>query len=136
MNKIPEERVLPPFRRAANDSTTQDASAQVPHQKEYEFFGLAHSQASTIGFKIMFAGGNIAAIQYHDIISPLEYDVQGLITIRTLSVNITIKGKNVQELFDYLFENRVVWMKEPDSSFTQVPDGQPEIETIKLEIKE
>jgi len=136
MGKLPEERILPPFKRAVTDSPVQETSVQAVTANEYQFFGLAHNQANPIGFKIIFAGGNIAAIQYHDIISPLTYDGQSTIELLTPALSIKIIGKNLGVLFDLLFENRVAWMKEPDSSFIQEARDQPEIEAIKMECKE
>jgi hypothetical protein len=134
-----QRRVLPPFKRAVIDDTdtspTMENSA-VPPENDFAFFGLAHNQVSSAGFKIIFAAGNIAAIFYHDIVSPITYDGIGIIELRTPSLVLNITGKNLNPLFDHLFENRVAWIMEPDASFTQVGEGQPEIETITLQLKE
>lgn len=130
-----QDRILPPFKKAANENASKEAEDQPANADDYLFFGLAHNQANPVGFQITFAAGNVAAIYYHDIISPLEYDGSGIIKISTPSIDIKITGKNLGVLFDFLFESRVAWIKEPDSSFVQPGEDQPEIESIKLEIK-
>ena len=130
------ETVLPPFKKATKESPNAEIISQAANTNEYPFFELAVNQAAPIGFKIFFAGGNAAAIQYHDIISPLLFDGAGEIELKTPALSIKIMGKNLRVLFDHFFENRVVWIKEPDSSFVQLSEDQPEITTITLVYKE
>lgn len=134
MDKQPSgDRVLPPFKKASKEVTDQDNSGQPANTNEYAFFGLAHNQTTPLGFKIFFAAGKIAAIHYHDLISPFEFDGACNIKLKTPALELKITGKNLSILFDHLFENRVAWIKEPDTSFAQVSEGQPEIEAITLE---
>ena len=136
MAKLSEERILPPFKRAAKEELPQERSDQEAVPDANPFFELAHHQVTPVGFKILFGDGRVAGIQYHDIISPLEYDGAGLITLRTRGAVISIKGKNLSGLFDFLLQNRVSLLREPDSSFMQGPEDQAEIETITLELKD
>ncbi len=129
-----DQRPLPPFKRAVqwtNNEQEQSKGAAVPD--DYACFGLAANQERSFGFKMYFGDGNIAAIYYHDLISPMTYDPEGVIGISLPTATITVIGRNLRPLFDYYFESRVTWVKEPDSSFTHAEKGQPEIERIKIE---
>jgi|GEM_PF-6899966 len=136
MAKLSEERVLPPFRRAVQEELKQEHSSPDAPKNEYQFFELARNQVAPVGFKILFGDGRVAGIQYHDIVSPLEYDGAGLITLKTPALQIKITGKNLRPLFDMIFENRVSLLREPDTSFVEVEENQPQIETINLQSKE
>jgi len=131
-----EDRDIPHFKKTANESFSKKTPPEEAEANEYIFFGLAHIQVVPVGFKIIFAAGNIAAIHYHDLVSPMTFDGAGVIELRTSLVHIKIKGKNLKTLFDYFIETRIIWIKEPDSSFVQLPKDQPEIESIKIEHKD
>ncbi len=131
-----DERILPPFRQAATDDAGSETSSGDQNFEEYACFGLAHNQVTPAGFKIIYAAGNTAAVYYHDVISPISYDGKGEIQVKIPGAIIRITGKNLQILFDYFFEARIVWIKEPDSSFVEAGEGQPEIESIKIEPRE
>ncbi len=130
-----DERILPPFKNAVENDYAETVKTPLASDV-YDFFALAPAQTKPVGFKIHFAEGNSAAIYYHDFVSPLEYDGKELIEIKIPAATISITGRNLGLLFDYLFENRVAWIKEPDSSFIDVTEDQPDIEKIKIEHKD
>src|SRR5690606_14687505 len=99
-------------------------------QAQNSFYGLAHAQVNPVGFKVLFADGRVAFIQYHDIISPLTFDGTGEIELRTPAMSLKITGRNLATLFEHLCAHRVAWVKEPEGSFFQVSEGQAEIDQI------
>ena len=63
----------------------------------------------------------------------MEYDGASKITISTTRLSITIQGKNLDDLFDYIIQHQVKWIKEPDASFMEVLEEMMEISYIKFE---
>ena len=49
----------------------------------------------------------------------LELEIQGQqILLKTASFGITLEGKNLAPVYEYLLEQRLVWTKEVSSSFS------------------
>jgi len=101
------------------------------------YFGVTNSRSgipeNSIALKLISASGEQKALHYHDILSPLDYDGIGKISIATLKLKVVIEGENLEELFDYILEHRVKWISEAQSSFEEVEDGKPIITTIEFE---
>src|SRR5690554_5776577 len=93
-----DDRVLPPFKRAAN-AQEQNSNSEPLNNEDFEFYGTAHSQGTVLGFRVLFANGKIAVIQYHDLVSPLVFDGAGVIELNTPHVILKITGRNLAELF-------------------------------------
>lgn len=124
--------ILPPFRRSASPGARESTDAA---QAQNSFYGLAHAQVNPVGFKAIFASGNVAFIQYHDIISPLTFDGTCEIELRTPAMSLKITGRNLATLFEHLCSHRVAWVREPEGSFIEAAEGQAEIEVIKLDFR-
>ena len=105
---------------------------------DYTFYGVTKTKAgdaeTSLALKIILESGEQLIVQYHEMVSPLRYDGATTIQISTPTISIKIEGKNLDDIIDYLAEHRLVWIKEPDSDFTQVKVGDVEIE--KIEVKE
>jgi len=105
--------------------------------KDFTFYGVTQTKAGepeiSISFKIIKADGRQLIIQYHELISPMEFDGANEIVLSTLNMKITIKGKNLSNIIDYLSEHRLMWIKEPDSDFVHVKEGEVEVESITIE---
>lgn len=89
-----------------------------------------------VALKFVTQSGEQKAIHYHDIISPIEYDGEGEIKLHTSRLSIAIKGRNLDELFDYIIQHRVKWVTEPQDSFSGVKEGMVEIESLSFEEEE
>ena len=107
--------------------------------EDFTFYGITKTKSGepdiSIAFKIILADGSQSVIQYHELISPMRFDGATTIKLSTLTLDITIKGKNLSDIIDYLAEHRLVWIKEPDSDFVEVKEGEVEIENIKVDEK-
>ena len=105
---------------------------------DFTFYGITPSKQGmpeiAISFKIIKASGAQIYVQYHELISPMEFDGASTLSLATPNLAITITGKNLGDLADYFGEHWVMWMKEPDSDFMQVKDGEVEIQ--RIEVKE
>lgn len=104
--------------------------------EDFTFYGVTKTKNGepeiSLALKIIKANGEQFIIQYHELISPMKFDGANVIEISTLNLTVTIRGKNIAELIDYLAEHRLVWIKEPDSDFIEVEEGECEIEGINV----
>lgn len=83
--------------------------------------------------------GSRMGIFYMEIQSPILLSLGGAntpqsITLRTTGTEITIYGKRLSPIYEYLLEQRLVWLKEPDSSFVAIEEGEAEVERIELKM--
>lgn len=101
-------------------------------QEKYSYFKITRSEDREISFLIKFKDGKQKIIQYHDLVSPYDFDGNGLIELTTPTLSIKIIGKNLEKIFNYIRRFRLDWIKEPDSSLIEVKDGEPEIERIEI----
>ena len=125
------------IRERKNASAITDSRIRI--SKDFTFYGITQTKAGdaeiSLALKIIKANGEQLVIQYHEFISPMRFDGVGLIHLSTPSLSIKIKGKNLDDIIDYLAEHRLVWIKEPDSDFMEVKEGEAEIETIEVSEK-
>lgn len=99
-----------------------------------QFFGISDERAgNALALKLVSAQGTQRAIHYHDIISPMDFNGDSEIILLTTSLKVKIVGHNLEKLFDYIIQHRVMWMKEPQDSFTYVADEELEITSIRFE---
>ena len=99
------------------------------------FYGFAdEKEGNVIALKFVTALGEQKAIHYHDILSPMDYNGDSEIRLATTRLNITIKGKNLNNLFDHIIQHRVMWIQEPQHSFLQAEEGGVEVTEIWFEM--
>lgn len=121
-----------------------EASGITPIRKaaDKEYFGYTfdkggdHSISAAIDFHL--ADGSSFGVFYFGILTPIRYTPGSngsaqQISIKTQSLNILIAGKNLYSVYEYLLEQRLVWMKEADSSFIEESPDKIIIEKIELE---
>lgn len=105
--------------------------------EKFTLYGVTKSKSGvaevSLALKLIMENGSQLAIQYHEFVSPMKFDGATLIEIATPTLSIKINGSNLQSIFDYLMEHRLVWIKEPDSSYTETKKGEAEIEKIEVE---
>ena len=110
--------------------------------KDRKFYGFTHDQAGmhplSIALDIFQKDGNRLGVYYLEIASPVRFNQGGGVQRASISFNtptllITIEGKNLVSVYEYLLEQRLVWLKEKDSSFAEVKENEPLIENIKIE---
>ncbi|MCB9352244.1 MAG: hypothetical protein H6573_32840 [Lewinellaceae bacterium] len=100
-----------------------------------EFYGIAEErEGNVIALKFITNLGEQKAIHYHDIISPMDYNGDSEIRLMTTRVTVIIKGSNLDDLFDYIIQHQVKWIREPEDSFPQgLEEGDLEITSIRFE---
>ena len=104
----------------------------------FTFYGITKTKGGdaeiSLALKLIMENGSQLIIQYHELNSPMKYDGATTIELATTTLSITITGKRLDDIIDYLAEHRLVWIKEPDSDFTEIEEAEAEIE--KIEVKE
>jgi len=105
--------------------------------RDFEYFGITETKSGqapiSLAFKITFRDGTSKAIQYHELISPFELESGGTkIVLQTSSFAIHIEGQELDDLFEYFMEHRIMWVKEPDSDFPKASEGNPQIARIQI----
>jgi hypothetical protein len=117
-------------------SRTSFTDSRIRISKDFTFYGITQTKGGdpeiSLGLKIIKANGEQYIIQYHELISPIHYDGATTIKLLTPSISITITGKNLDDVIDYLAEHRLMWIKEPDSDFVEVKEGEVEISSIVI----
>ena len=125
-----------PIGRIIQEKRPSFRDERVMISRDFTFYGVTNTQAGeaeiSIVFKIIKADGKQLMIQYHELISPMLFDGVKEIELFTPHINIKITGKNLQNLYDYIGLNRLVWIKEPDSDFIETEKGEVIIENIEV----
>ena len=107
--------------------------------KDFPFYGITQTKSGhaeiSLALKIVKAIWVQFIIQFHDLFSPLRCICAVKIELSTSYLEITISGKNLGCLIDYLAEHRLVWIKEPDSDFVKVDEGDVEINKNGIEVE-
>ena len=113
--------------------------------KPFKFYGITFNQVGThhpISLAIDFftKDGGRFGIFNMEISSPVLFDLGGevrpqSIILKTNSVTITIEGRNLDRVYEYILEQRLVWMKEADNSLIEENNDEAIIEMIKMEEK-
>ncbi|GAB5552873.1 MAG: hypothetical protein Sapg2KO_24640 [Saprospiraceae bacterium] len=100
-----------------------------------DFFGISDERAGNVlALKLISSVGTQKAVHYHDILSPMDFDGTSEIVLLTSAIKIIINGRNLDKLFDYIIQHRVMWVKEPQDSFSDVEEKEVEISSIRFEL--
>ncbi|MEM8528071.1 MAG: hypothetical protein AAF806_10390 [Bacteroidota bacterium] len=133
MHQSRENRAVPKF--YAKDHIEQ-LKGRIREAQDFTFFGVTKTRVGeaplSLAFKVIKQNGEQFIIQYHQLQDPFRFDGNSKIELKTTNVSIQIEGKNLQDLFDYLAEHRVVWMKEPDSEFMEIRENEVEVTNIEI----
>ena len=107
--------------------------------EDFKFYGVTKTQSgdaeTAIAIIIHLADGRQYILRYHDLIPLDSFDGSNTLILTTLYYSIEIKGKNLWVLMPYLAEHRLMWIKEPESDFVEVGEGEVEIERIEVKGK-
>ena len=130
MRQSEQSKSIPEFLRYKDNS-----SSAIKTLGNNPFYGLAHERdGMAVAFKIVTALGEQKAIHYHDLVSPIEYNGDTEIQLCTTRIQVKIIGKNLEQLFDNIIQHRVIWIKEPDSSFINEEASSVVVSSIRIEI--
>ena len=112
---------------------------KIRDSKDFAFYGVTKTQAGhavlSLALKLILENGEQIIIQYHELQSPVRFRPADIITLNTPTLLVTLEGKNLESVLDYISEHRLVWIKEPDNSFGEEKEEEPTITRIKIEEK-
>lgn len=128
-----------PIGKLIQDRKPNYLDKRIRISEDFPFYGITKTQAGnpeiSIALKIIMADNSQLVVQYHELISPMRYDGATVIQLSTITLDIKIQGKNLDSIIDYLAEHRLVWIKEPDSDWGEVKEGEIKIERIEINEK-
>jgi len=111
--------------------------------KERKYYGYTFDQRNgqhplSLALDFLTKDGSRFGIFYMEIRSPIHFnlgeDGSGQkIVLNVSSSEITIEGKHLSPIYEYILEQRIVWLKESDSSFSgDGEENEPVIERIEI----
>ena len=95
--------------------------------KDRKYYGYTFDQAGrhpiSLAIDFMLKDGSRFGVYYMELQSPIQFqlgagDSGQQILLKTASFRITLEGKNLAPVYEYLLEQRLVWTKEVSSSFS------------------
>jgi len=89
--------------------------------KAYHFFGLERGNRFVRRFKLLLRDGREFSVPYA-YLPIILYDPDRNLIIRTGDVEITIVGRSLKILADWLNEEKVLWIKESESGIDDEDD--------------
>jgi len=111
--------------------------------KDRKYYGYTFDQAGrhpiSLAVDFMLKDGSRFGIFYMEIASPIMFNLGDgttgqTISLRSSSMEIIIEGKGLAPVYEYLLEQRLVWMKELDASHIS-DNNQTFIKSIVYEAK-
>jgi hypothetical protein len=99
-----------------------------------KYYGYTFDQAGrhpiSLAIDFMTKDGDRFGVFYMEIQSPIQFQLGDGVTeqkiqIQTHSNEISIEGRKLAPIYEYLLEQRLVWLKEEDSTFEpNIEDSQ------------
>lgn len=125
-----------PIGKLIQDRRPSFIDKRIRISEDFTYYGVTKTQSGNaeiaIALKLILKDGQQLVFQYHELLSPMLFDGVSKITLKTLSTEITIEGKNLDRVIDYLAEHRLMWLKEPDTDWGEVEEGEVKIESIEV----
>ena len=104
-----------------------------------KYYGYTFDQAGrhpiSLAIDFMTKDGNRFGVYYMEVQSPIQLHLGSgnssqRISLRTSSQEIIVEGKKLTPVYEYILEQRLVWVKEISSSFSESTDST--IESISV----
>ena len=119
---------------------TPTTKGKIRDSEDFKYYGITKTQAghahSTYGMDLILQNGDRVTVDYHDLQPPRKINSGGT-TIElkaSPTLLITIEGKDLLDIYHYITERRLIWLKAPDNSFGEVVnDNEPVVTSIKIE---
>lgn len=130
--------------RANSSPFSADKVEFIRKAKDRTYYGYTFDQASgrhplSLALDFFLKDGSRFGVYYMEINSPILLSLGSgtepqSVTLRTSSNEIVIAGRNLTPVYEFLLEQRLVWLKELETSFAEVADGETVIERIELKV--
>lgn len=102
-------------------------------EEKLTYFGVAMDDRYVQRFALMFSDGRRISIPYA-VLPLIMLDAQARLHIVSRDFHVTITGKNLALLSDYLDRGLVTWIKEKTSPFNKKEEDEFEVIIDKLDI--
>lgn len=84
-------------------------------EKQYSYFGVERNNKMVRRFKLILRSGKQVSIPYA-FLPVLVFEHDGLVCLKTKDLSISIKGRGLKPLEEYLSREEVRWIKESVSN--------------------
>lgn len=131
------------LRQGNNPPFGSDRPEFIRKAKDRKYFGYTFDQANgrhplSMALDFFTKDGNRFGVYYMELSSPIIFDLGKsgngqTITLHVGGREITIEGKNLSSVYEYILEQRLVWVKEHEGSYIEAEEGEPVIERIQIE---
>lgn len=97
------------------------------------FYGyVPEKKEMSLAVDITTNDGNNIGLEYHKISSWFSFDQSGTISFNADGHEIKIEGRNLQPVYEYLLEHRLVWIAGKISENESFPDDETVIDSIEI----
>lgn len=114
-------------KKSFSDLLTQGTSGSafnsdiIRRSRDFEFFGVTQSRTGSPdiakSMKLILSSGEQHIVKYHDIGCPITFDGNSKIEFTIAGTSkVTITGNGLEAVLDYIAEERLMWIKEPEDS--------------------
>ena len=115
------------------------SESKIRRSRDFRFYGVTQSRTGSpersLSLKLIKSSMEQLVIPYHDFGSPISYDGKGTIELTASTIHITIEGKGLGKLLDYLAEHRLMWIKEPENTADTFNSGGDEDDIVITSIE-
>ncbi len=103
-----------------------------PETELSKFFGIEHQPSGrALMFELRTRDGRRSAMPY-SYVTRADFNPDNGIEVYVSNVLVLIKGRNLDDIYSYLLQNRLMWIRE-DSSGTDL--GEEDVFVESLEVK-
>ncbi len=103
-----------------NSSLGAFTEKRIRRSRDFKFFGVTQSRTGSPDLaqyiKIIFSNNEQILISYHQLSQPVKYEGSSMIEISADSLHLKIMGRGLENIMDYIAEQRLMWIKEPSLS--------------------
>lgn len=108
--------------------------------KDRKYYGYTFDQAGrhpiSLAVDFMLKDGSRFGVFYMEIASPIMFNLGSgdsgqTIALKTSSLEIVIEGKKLTPVYEYILEQRLVWVKEMEASFS-TSSSETAIDSIRI----
>lgn len=125
------EKLQAKFRNQSWTNPERSGNWQTPDEQDADFYGLERGNRFVRRFKLFFRTGSVISIPYA-YLPVIIYDPDKHLKIKTGELEITIKGRGLDKLSDWLNEEKVLWIKESASNIDS-EDGDVFVSEIAVD---
>ena len=118
------------MKRPGSDENAS-ASASAANDDEEPFFFLRDVEGRTLMLEVLLKTGNSHAFPYAYLLG-VSFDPSIGITLQFTNAKILVRGRNLRSLHQGLLSQRVLWLREGNSSEAFLPESRTFISHVEV----